>query len=137
MIDNMEYTNKEGDWMERRIDRIYRFVSENPNVTTKDVADSLDIQRTNASKDLNLLVKDGQLSKSEGRPVRYFISTQSVEMSFDKEVPPVKTTAVEPPEKKILNQNTGNVFTQIIGSAGSMRNAVEQAKAAILWKYST
>ena len=58
MIDNIEYTNKEGDWMERRIDRIYRFVSENANVTTKDVADSLDIQRTNASKDLNLLVKD-------------------------------------------------------------------------------
>ena len=51
--------------MERRIDRIYRFVSENANVTTKDVADSLDIQRTNASKDLNLLVKDGHLSKSE------------------------------------------------------------------------
>ena len=63
--------------MERRIDRIYRFVSENANVTTKDVADSLDIQRTNASKDLNLLVKDGHLSKSEGRPVRYFVSNHS------------------------------------------------------------
>ena len=57
MIDYREYTNKVGDYMERRIDRIYRFVSENANVTTKDVADSLDIQRTNASKDLNLLVK--------------------------------------------------------------------------------
>ena len=50
--------------MERRIDRIYNFVLENANVTTNDVAESLDIQRTNASKDLNLLVKDGQLSKS-------------------------------------------------------------------------
>ncbi|MGG5371793.1 sigma-54-dependent transcriptional regulator [Enterococcus sp. AZ196] len=119
--------------MERRIDRIYRFVSENANVTTKDVADSLDIQRTNASKDLNLLVKEGQLSKSEGRPVRYFVSTQSVEASFDAEVPQAKRTTMEPPEKKILNQNTGNVFTQIIGSTGSMRNAVEQAKAATLY----
>ncbi|MFQ7235159.1 MAG: sigma-54-dependent transcriptional regulator, partial [Enterococcus hulanensis] len=119
--------------MERRIDRIYRFVSENANVTTKDVADSLDIQRTNASKDLNLLVKEGQLSKSEGRPVRYFVSTQSVEASFDGEVPQAQKVAMEPPEKKILNQNTGNVFTQIIGSTGSMRNAVEQAKAAILY----
>lgn len=90
MIDYREYTNKVGDYMERRIDRIYRFVSENANVTTKDVADSLDIQRTNASKDLNLLVKEGQLSKSEGRPVRYFVSTQSMETSFDTEAPKVK-----------------------------------------------
>ncbi|MDU6524809.1 MAG: transcription antiterminator BglG, partial [Enterococcus sp.] len=119
--------------MERRIDRIYRFVSENANVTTKDVADSLDIQRTNASKDLNLLVKEGQLNKSEGRPVRYFVSTQSVEVSFDPEPVHDKATKIEPPEKKILNHNTGNVFTQIIGSTGSMRNAVEQAKAAILY----
>ena len=116
--------------MERRIDRIYRFVLENANVTTKDVADSLDIQRTNASKDLNLLVKEGQLSKSEGRPVRYFVSDQSGEMSFDTETTHIKKKVVEPPEKKILHQNTGNVFTQIIGSTGSMRNAVEQAKAA-------
>jgi transcriptional regulator with AAA-type ATPase domain len=119
--------------MERRIDRIYRFVSENANVTTKDVADSLDIQRTNASKDLNLLVKDGHLSKSEGRPVRYFVSNQSAATSFDAEVPQTHARVVEPPEKKILNKNTGNVFTQIIGSTGSMRNAVEQAKAAILY----
>lgn len=76
--------------MERRIDRIYRFVLENANVTTKDVADSLDIQRTNASKDLNLLVKEGQLSKSEGRPVRYFVSDQSGEMSFDTETTHIK-----------------------------------------------
>ncbi|MDT2613197.1 sigma-54-dependent transcriptional regulator [Enterococcus dongliensis] len=119
--------------MERRIDRIYRFVLGNANVTTKDVADSLDIQRTNASKDLNLLVKEGRLSKSEGRPVRYFVSSQSLNTSFDTNTAPVKSTSVVSPEKKILKQNSNNVFTQIIGSTGSMRNAVEQAKAAILY----
>lgn len=120
--------------MERRIDRIYRFVLENANVTTNDVAASLDIQRTNASKDLNLLVKEGQLNKSEGRPVRYFVSSQSVGRAVSiEEANPKKTHTTEPPEKKMLQHNAGNVFTQIIGSTGSMRNAVEQAKAAILY----
>lgn len=121
--------------MERRIDRIYRFVLENANVTTNDVAASLDIQRTNASKDLNLLVKEGQLNKSEGRPVRYFVSSQSAGRAVSiEEANPKKThTTTEPPEKKMLQHNAGNVFTQIIGSTGSMRNAVEQAKAAILY----
>lgn len=120
--------------MERRIDRIYRFVLENANVTTNDVAASLDIQRTNASKDLNLLVKEGQLNKSEGRPVRYFVSSQSAGRAvLIEEANPKKTHTTEPPEKKMLQHNAGNVFTQIIGSTGSMRNAVEQAKAAILY----
>ncbi|WP_427813765.1 sigma-54-dependent transcriptional regulator [Enterococcus sp. 22-H-5-01] len=120
--------------MERRIDRIYRFVLENANVTTNDVAASLDIQRTNASKDLNLLVKEGQLNKSEGRPVRYFVSSQSAGRAVSiEEANPKKTHTTEPPEKKMLQHNAGNVFTQIIGSTGSMRNAVEQAKAAILY----
>src|SRR5699024_6357387 len=53
--------------------------------------------------------------------------------SFDTNTAPVKSTSVVSPEKKILKQNSNNVFTQIIGSTGSMRNAVEQAKAAILY----
>ncbi|GCF92839.1 transcription antiterminator BglG [Enterococcus florum] len=116
--------------MERRIDRIYQFVSEHANVTTNEVAKALDIQRTNASKDLNLLVKDGILQKSESRPVRYYVESQET-VSGPAEKKVSKTT--DRPEKKMLKQHAADVFTQIIGSSGSMRNAVEQAKAAILY----
>ncbi|MGX7183069.1 sigma-54-dependent transcriptional regulator [Enterococcus pallens] len=118
--------------MERRIDRIYQYVCDHANVTTNEVADALQIQRTNASKDLNLLVKDGTLCKSDGRPVRYFAPAQKSELA---QVTTEAASAVqkERPEKRILKQQQGDVFTRIIGSSGSMRNAVEQAKAAILY----
>lgn len=115
--------------MERRIERIYQFVSEHANVTTKEVADALGIQRTNASKDLNLLVKEGDLYKSEGRPVRYFVNAEALVVP----VAAAPRKSASRPEKKILDNKKGDVFTQIIGSTGSMRNAVEQAKAAILY----
>ncbi|MDR1567100.1 MAG: sigma 54-interacting transcriptional regulator [Streptococcaceae bacterium] len=104
--------------MGRRVDRIYQFVCEHANVTTAVVAESLQIQRTNASKDLNSLVKDGLLKKTDGRPVKYYIDKTGV------------------PSKKILpksKKKSANVFSKIIGSTGSMRNAIEQAKAAILY----
>ncbi|OJG80358.1 hypothetical protein RV10_GL004570 [Enterococcus pallens] len=121
-----------GGKMERRIDRIYQYVCDHANVTTNEVADALQIQRTNASKDLNLLVKDGTLCKSDGRPVRYFAPAQKSELA---QVTTEAASAVqkERPEKRILKQQQGDVFTRIIGSSGSMRNAVEQAKAAILY----
>lgn len=118
--------------MERRIDRIYQYVCEHANVTTNEVADALQIQRTNASKDLNLLVKDGTLCKSDGRPVRYFAPAQKSGLAqVTNEV--LSSVQEERPEKRILTQKQGDVFTRIIGSSGSMRNAVEQAKAAILY----
>ena len=67
----------------KRIEKIYLFVSKQSKalsreevasgagITTKEVAEAFGIQRTNASKDLNELVKDGLLAKIDGRPVRY------------------------------------------------------------------
>ncbi len=40
-------------------------------VTTQEIAEVLGIQRTNSSKDLNQLVREGKLLKTDGRPVRY------------------------------------------------------------------
>lgn len=119
--------------MERRIDKIYDFVQkrhqENPKnsgVSTAEVADTLDIQRTNASKDLNRLVRDGFLGKTDGRPVRYFPLSEATETS--------KTTdTVDTPSIKETSFLDEDIFTRIIGASGSMRNAVEQAKAAILY----
>lgn len=118
--------------MERRIDRIYQYVCDHANVTTNDVSEALQIQRTNASKDLNLLIKNGTLRKTDGRPVRYFAQAQKSGLAqVTNEA--FSTVQKERPEKRILTQKQGDVFTRIIGSSGSMRNAVEQAKAAILY----
>ncbi len=118
--------------MERRIDRIYQYVCDHAHVTTKEVADALLLQRTNASKDLNLLVKEGTLQKTDGRPVRYFAQVQESSLTqMTKET--FSTVKAERPEKRILAKPQGDVFSRIIGSTGSMKNAVDQAKAAILY----
>ncbi|CAI3321775.1 sigma-54-dependent transcriptional regulator [Enterococcus cecorum] len=73
--------------MSKRMERIYQYVYEQTalltssqlvlsGVTTNEVAEALAIQRTNASKDLNELVRQERLMKLEGRPVRYVVQTQ-------------------------------------------------------------
>ena len=46
-------------------------------VTTSKVAIDLDLVRTNASKELNVLVKEGKLAKTATRPVKYFFADQA------------------------------------------------------------
>ncbi|SNX53330.1 sigma-54-dependent transcriptional regulator [Thermoanaerobacterium sp. RBIITD] len=78
-----------------------------------DLANALNIQRTNASSDLNKLFKNGKINKIEGKPVLYSIK-------FDD-----------------LNKNDElidkDVFNKIIGYNLSLKNAVQQAKAAIMY----
>ena len=63
-------TFKEAELLGKRIERIYQFLLENTEnglnekgTTTSEVADQLMIQRSNASKDLNQLVKEGRVQK--------------------------------------------------------------------------
>jgi transcriptional regulatory protein LevR/transcriptional regulator with AAA-type ATPase domain len=136
-------TFKEAELLGKRIERIYRFLLENAEnglnkmgTTTSEVADQLTIQRSNASKDLNQLVKEGRVQKSETRPVRYWVS-QYVQPTQEKYVPSYKEN--RPQKEKAMPQRVdikiGNrdIFSTIIGVNGSMKNAVEQAKAAILY----
>lgn len=126
--------------MERRIDRIYDFVKGHNNVTTQDVAVSLNLQRTNVSKDLNELVAQGLLRKTSSRPVRYF-SVGDDSLASVKQAPSAwqaTTPTKNKPHKKEKTKDTetnvsSDIFASIIGSTGSMRNAVDQAKAAILY----
>ncbi|MGM0123667.1 hypothetical protein IGI37_001040 [Enterococcus sp. AZ194] len=135
--------------MSKRIDRIYAYVKEQTaqlseeaiqdgaGVTTAEVADVLSIQRTNGSKDLNQLVKEGKLTKLEGRPVRYILTKGWQEPPVKKYVP----SYMERPKKQKGNKTlqaqavmtSKDIFSRIIGSAGSMRNSIEQAKAAVLY----
>lgn len=109
--------------------------------TTKEISEALDIVRTNVSKELNVLVREGKLSKSNGRPVRYVLGHPSTL--------PVKKPAVNAEYAKRKQQITGifqaqavdqytpdikqDVFENMIGRNDSLKNQVGQAKAAILY----
>ncbi|NKZ27044.1 sigma-54-dependent transcriptional regulator [Vagococcus lutrae] len=120
----------------KRVERVFLFVSEKTKelssediekgagITTREVAKALDIQRSNASKDLNELVKDGLLLKTDGRPVRYLIRSEQTERPT-----PFSKRAVKPTPS--LSEH--DIFERMIGANGSMRVPIEQAKAAIMY----
>lgn len=78
-------------------------------VTTKEIADHFELQRSNVSATLNELVKEELLKKTVTRPVKYFLPQKESE---DK-------------------QNIGENF--IVGSNGSLANSMHIAKAAIYY----
>lgn len=121
----------------KRVEKIYLFVSKRTKglsaeeiasgsgVTTNEVATAFDIQRTNASKDLNELVKDGLLAKIDGRPVRY---VDSGRIAVPNKAKVAKRTGAAPRQAEYKD-----VFQKVIGGSGSMKMPIEQAKAAILY----
>lgn len=127
----------------KRIDRIYLYVKEKTahltkaeadrGVTTQEIAEILGIQRTNSSKDLNQLVREGKLIKSDGRPVRYIYQKADVYQKPESKHVVSYKEDVLPIEEPIVSIDTKDIFSKIIGENGSMKNAVEQAKAAILY----
>ena len=67
-----------------RKEKILAYVqTKNKAVTTKEIADDLGILRNNVSKELNVLVRAGKLSKLAGRPVKY----QSLAAETDTLIP--------------------------------------------------
>ena len=102
-------------------------------VTTSKVAMDLDLVRTNASKELNVLVKEGKLAKTATRPVKYFFADQAQ--------PAISSASKEKKAKdqapKIANKDQkdhqDDIFDHLIGRTSSLKNQIEQAKAAILY----
>jgi len=130
----------------KRVDQVYEFVVEKTKnlstddlmlgqgVTTKEVAEYLGIQRSNASKDLNTLVREGTIEKIDGRPVRYVTKRIFQHKPFSKYVPSYqegKDSIFAVSRNK--TRESEDIFKRIIGINGSMKNAIMQAKAAILY----
>jgi transcriptional regulatory protein LevR/transcriptional regulator with AAA-type ATPase domain len=100
---------------------VYEFIqqeiyskSENKNgLETKMIAEALGLHRSNVSSLLNELVKEGKLIKTTTRPVYYRIPDK-VNQSIEK-----------------------SCFNGLIGYNGSLRNAIQLAKAAILYPRSS
>ncbi|MFT8425569.1 MAG: sigma 54-interacting transcriptional regulator [Liquorilactobacillus sp.] len=109
--------------------------------TTSEVATGLGIFRSNVSKELNQLVREGLVNKQNGRPVRYWLNTTEIQLDPIEEEK-IKSTKVgfaadkSIEGKKVLNpfsKRNGNTFDSMVGSYDSLKNQVEQAKAALLY----
>lgn len=109
-----------------RRDMILEYVStQNKAVTTNEVATKLGFLRNNVSKELNILVRAGQLQKIKGRPVKYQslgTNTARLDQPFIKEE---QVTAKEKPDSSI--------FDTMIGQNESLQMQIKQAKAAVLY----
>jgi biotin operon repressor len=133
--------------LSKRMERIYQYIVDRENessnlekiaVTTAEIAEALQIQRSNVSKDLNQLVREGRLLKLDGRPVGYTLAA-TIHNVQEKYVPSYKESR-QPREKRKPQRISqflpaNDIFARIIGMNGSMKNAGEQAKAAILFNH--
>lgn len=127
--------------MAKRKDLIWNYLQQKKatqqGFTTSELAEQLNMQRSNVSKELNELVRQQKLTKSDGRPVTYFLVEKALDQLVDpippveKYVPSYKELPVTKP--RLSFEKSQDVFQTIIGINGSMKNAGEQAKAAILY----
>ncbi|HCM90528.1 MULTISPECIES: sigma-54-dependent transcriptional regulator [Vagococcus] len=130
----------------KRIDKVYEYIKEqtkdldgeslreNSGVTTNQLSEALGIQRSNASKDLNCLVREGLIDKMDGRPVRYVCKSVFRHKPFSKYVESYReVSAPVPKSRKKEEIKSKDIFKRVVGSYGSMKNSTEQAKAAILY----
>lgn len=81
--------------------------------TALQIAELLNIDRTNASRYLNELAKEGKISKHSGRPVVYEIN--------------------EVEEQVHVDTSSEVTFDNLVGKNGSLKMTIQQAKAAILY----
>jgi transcriptional regulator with AAA-type ATPase domain/transcriptional regulatory protein LevR len=110
--------------MMKRIDHVYRELKKLcagqykaqgliEGFSADKIATGLKIHRSNASGDLNLLFREGRIEKTAGKPVLYRVS----QINRGWETAEWETDA----------------FSNVIGADLSLKNAVQQAKAAILY----
>ncbi|WP_321385372.1 sigma 54-interacting transcriptional regulator [uncultured Enterococcus sp.] len=84
-------------------------------MTAADIAEQLQIDRSNASRYLSELSKEKRILKGEGRPVIY-------------------SATLEEDEEKIHVDNSSEVsFENLVGANDSLKVSIQQAKAAILY----
>lgn len=115
----------------KKVDKIYDYIKahQSEGVTASQVADILDLDRTNASRYLNQLCQEGKVVKLTGRPVRYVLRGSEDVQAF-------KVDQGDPVKKNILKGNLPErkfSLDMLIGASKSLNVPIQQAKAAILY----
>ncbi|MEA9390009.1 sigma 54-interacting transcriptional regulator [Acerihabitans sp. TG2] len=144
----------------KRIERIYNWMSDSTQAmswadltrqggfTTQVIAAQLDILRNNVSFELNNLLRLQQIIKIKGRPVGY-LPLSAVERALGITLPAGRMeydtmdelAGLAPPTLALLpavasaprNHGASDPFSALIGATGSLKNQVDQAKAAVLY----
>lgn len=94
--------------MKSRKDEVLDALRANPNEqTAQELAEQLGVDRTNVSRYLNELTKDGKVKKIDGRPVKFQLTTVSTEGHIN--------------------------FDNLIGREDSLKSQIQKSKAAILY----
>lgn len=130
-----------------RKDTIFEYVKQNASIesegyTTTEISEALGIIRNNVSKELNVLVREGKLQKIDGRPVRYLLAEREMQSGnkigeYSQRKSQITGFAnarlPESSDDDYEKDIPQDVFENFIGRNDSLKNQVEQAKAAILY----
>jgi Transcriptional antiterminator len=133
----------------KRIDRIYQELEDRclklskeellnkEGYSAAEIADSLDMLRNNVSMELNNLVRDRKIIKIKQRPVLY-IPRDLVRNYYGNivdqiilEIPSLKEACQSKSRPKPVGSQ--DPFSMLIGSEGSLKKIVGQAKAAVVY----
>ncbi|VBB07382.1 phosphotransferase system mannose-type iia component [Lucifera butyrica] len=127
----------------KRIDKIYEYLEEytqklskedllqNKGFDANELAADLNILRNNVSKELNELLRRNQIIKLRGRPVK-FLHKAAIEKTLNIRLTG-KSIEVTSIHDFLRSQEAEDPFSHLIGAEKSLKNQVEQAKAAIIY----
>ncbi|GFP74628.1 sigma-54-dependent transcriptional regulator [Clostridium fungisolvens] len=127
----------------KKIDKIYCYLEEHTKKLSKEnilddvgftsvqIAEELNMLRNNVSRELNELLRLGKIIKIKERPVR-FIHRGIVEEVLGID-PAHSIIEVRSIKELICSNSEKDPFKLLIGSERSLKNQIEQAKAAILY----
>jgi transcriptional regulatory protein LevR/transcriptional regulator with AAA-type ATPase domain len=130
----------------KRIDRIYNQLVNNfyeftleellnkQGNSAQEIAEQLDMERSNVSFELNNLVRIQKVIKIKTFPVRY-MPIEVVERVFHKkwDINKMEVDQLKPLFHQKNQTITANPFERMIGANGSLKKAISQAKAAVLY----
>ncbi len=132
----------------KRIDRIYNYIVTNSRDFTKnklleikgfsaqEIGQYLEILRSNVSRELNTLCREKKIIKIKNRPVLYFDkkcfeNILCVKLSDDlEEILDISNFITN---ELYVNNEDKSPFNHLIGYNTSLKNQIEQAKAALLY----
>ncbi|QAA34410.1 sigma-54-dependent transcriptional regulator [Clostridium manihotivorum] len=127
----------------KKIDKIYCYLEENTRKLSKedllndigftsvDIAEELGMLRNNVSRELNELLRLGKIIKIKERPVRFLpksVLKEILNIEIDEAIVEVKSI-----KELVCSNKEKDPFKLIIGAEKSLKNQIEQAKAAILY----
>lgn len=132
----------------KRIDKIYNYVLNNSAKLTKDkllekkgfsaqeMEEALGILKSNVCRELNVLCRDRKIIKIKNRPVLYF-DKESFEKILSVKLPDdlEEITNIDDyiDNQTAVNDKEESPFNYLIGANTSLKNQVEQAKAALMY----